>query len=211
MLPTDDRSCPSDRDRRRRRGRWVILPFVATLACLSSSLAAFASPPGPASLPPVEALVDTNTPGPDPLTLEKARMRHAVGRANGSLRIAGMIDTRDQGATFEQRLLAGLASAHVHDGGSFAADLALTGCGRLRRGFRCRSEDKSVVCQFRASDNPGVVRMNRTAKRLSAEITGAGQPRGPISVLFSDGGGVDRPGVLADCDSAGKHALRCKH
>ena len=196
MLPTDDRSCPSDRDRRRRRGRWVILPFVATLACLSSSLAAFASPPGPASLPPVEALVDTNTPGPDPLTLEKARMRHAVGRANGSLRIAGMIDTRDQGATFEQRLL---------------ADLALTGCGRLRRGFRCRSEDKSVVCQFRASDNPGVFRMNLTAKRLSAEITGAGQPRGPISVLFSDGGGVDRPGVLADCDSAGKHALRCKH
>ena len=67
------------------------------------------------------------------------------------------------------------------------------------------------VREFRASDNPGVFRMNLTAKRLSAEITGAGQPRGPISVLFSDGGGVDRPGVLADCDSAGKHALRCKH
>ena len=50
-----------------------------------------------------------------------------------------------------------------------------------------------------------------TVKKLSVAVTGSPQPRGPITVLFFDGAGVDRSDVLSDCESSGRHALRCKH
>lgn len=160
--------------------------------------------------PPAELLLDTD-PGPSgALVLEKGRMRHAVGRDNGTLRISGTFDVRDQAATFADRVLADLASVRVTDGGAFDADLALVGCRTLRRSIRCKSPDRGVQASFRATDVTNVYKLTLSAKKLPPAVTGVPQPRGPITVAFFDGAGIDRSDVLSDCESSGRHALRCK-
>lgn len=166
-------------------------------------------PPGPQ--PPVELLLDTNPGGSGSLALEKGRMRHAVGRDNGTLRVSGVLDARDLAATFESRVLADASSMQVRDGGAFSAVLSFVGCTTLRRSMRCKSADRGVQVAFRATDQANVYKVTVTAKKLSSAVTGVPQPRGPITALFSDGGGNERPGTLSDCQKSGRHALRCKH
>lgn len=157
-------------------------------------------------------LIDTDPPGPTgSLTLEKGRMRHAIGRDNGSLRLAGVLDARDQAATLVDRVLANQTSLQVRDGGSFSADLRFVGCAKLRRGLRCKSPGRGVQVSFRATDLAHVYKVSVAAKKLPVAVTGAPQPRGPITGLFSDGSGIDRSGTLSDCEKSGSHALRCKH
>ena len=186
------------------------LAALAVLACLVPvAPLAHARPRDPE--PPAVLLLDTD-PGPSgSLVLEKGRMRHAVGRDNGTLRISGVFDVRDQAVTFADRVLADGSSVQIADGGSFYADLALVGCRTLRRSIRCKSPDRGVQASFRATDVENVYKMILTAKKLSVAVTGSPQPRGPITVLFFDGAGVDRSDVLSDCESSGRHALRCKH
>ncbi len=197
--------------RRRTKAARGALASLAMAACVVTALSpgAQASPPGPP--PPSDLLLDTD-PGPSgSLVLEKGRMRHAVGRDNGTLRVSGLFDARDQAATFEDRVLADASSMQVRDGGSFVADLRFVGCATLRRSLRCKSPDRGVQVSFRATDQPNVYKLTVTAKKLSTAVTGVPQPKGPISAVFSDGAGNDRPGALSDCKKSGRHALRCKH
>lgn len=189
---------------RRRVGAFLVVMVFAGLPGRATALAAETDVPG-------GVLLDTDPSPSGSLTLDKGRMRHAVGRDNGSLRISGILDARDQAATFSDRVLADQATMQVRDGGAFAADLRFVGCATLRRSLRCKSPDRGVQVSFRASDQPNVYKVTVTAKKLPPSVTGVPQPSGPITALLSDGAGTERPGTLSDCEKSGRHALRCKH
>jgi len=185
---------------------------AAVLALACSWLAPDAHALQSERLPAVEILIDTDPPGPSGwLTLEKGRVRNAIGRDNGSLRMSGVFDVRDQAGTFADRVLGNASSMQIRDGGAFSANLRFVGCERRRRGIHCRSRDRTTRVSFRATDLANVFKMTVASRNLPSTVTGESQPRGPISAVFSDGSGNDRPDILSDCERSGRNAIRCKH
>lgn len=135
-------------------------------------------------------------------------------RANGRLRIVGIIDDTNE-QTFDTDLLGGSVVFVVKDNAFYETELLMTGCSKKSdRVFHCGSgggNQPKIRAIFRATrEDPNIYAFIIIKRKIPQADTSSVQPTEPVFVEMSQNAGIDRTGDISTCRQRGKFTLACR-